>query len=71
MTYFRTVFKYEVLSDEPLGNPSLAEISYQCTEGHCSGMFLEKEVEVVSQSEIENLLIEQGSDPNFLTQEDE
>jgi len=71
MKYYRTVFKYEVLSNEPLGHPGLEEIAYHCTEGHCSGMFLEIEVEVVSENEIGKLLIAQGSDPSFLIEEDE
>tara|TARA_Y100001963_G_C6402793_1_gene274863 strand:- start:7 stop:249 length:243 start_codon:yes stop_codon:yes gene_type:complete len=67
--YYRTVFKFEVLSTDPtFGNTrlSLSEINYEVTEGHASGVFLETEHEEVSKTQMHNLLLNQGTDPDFL-----
>jgi hypothetical protein len=66
--YYRTVVSFEVLSaesitEEPL---SLGDLHYMTTEGHCSGAFLETVESEVSREEMSKLLIEQGSDPEFL-----
>ena len=68
--YYRTVFKIEVLSDEPIGpGIGLEDIAYEISEGHCSGMFLDEEVEECNEERIIELLKKQGSDPSFLTEE--
>ena len=67
--YYRTVFKFEVLSTDPgLGNAglSLSDINYEVTEGHASGMFLETEHKEVTKIQMRNLLLNQGTDPEFL-----
>ena len=67
--YYRTVFKFEVLSTDPgFGNAglSLSDINYEITQGHASGVFLETEHEEVSKTQMHTLLLNQESDPNFL-----
>lgn len=71
MKFYRTVFRMEVLSTEPLGSLSLSDINYEITEGHCSGMFLETREEEVSRDKMRGLLVAQGTDPEFLLEEDE
>jgi len=64
--YYCTVFHFEVLSDEPLGEMSLKDIAYHTTDGHMSGAFLGTFETVVSAGQMEALLDMQGSDPTFL-----
>ena len=69
--FYKTVFSIEVLSDEPLYEPlSLTDIHYLITEGPCSGRFLDTAQEVVTRERMEKLLIQQGSDPEFLLGDD-
>jgi len=69
--YYRTVFKIEVLSREPMdGHLTLADIHYEITDGHCSGMFLESEEEECDAKRISVLLEAQNSDPTFLFEEE-
>lgn len=65
--FYRTIIRYEILSEEPLGSLSLEDIHYECTEGHCSGVFLpaERDNQEVDGAEMAIMLIEQGSDPEF------
>jgi hypothetical protein len=63
---YKTVYTIEVLSDEPLGEVSLADIQYEITEGHCSGVFREKSCDELTEYEMARALIRQGSDPTFL-----
>ena len=68
--YYRTVFKIEVLSSEPIEDGiGLEEIAYEISEGHCSGMFLDDEVEECDEKRITELLENQGSDASFLIEE--
>lgn len=69
--FYQTVVTYEVLSDEPLGSVSLKDIDYMCTEGHCSGRFIETKEFQVSKEVMSKLLVDQGSDPEFLLGEEE
>jgi len=64
--FYRTVFQYEVLSEEPLPDcMTLEQISYETMEGHCSGMFLETTKQEVTARSMVTLLLAQGSDPEF------
>ena len=65
---YRIVYKIEVLTDSPLHHEplSLTDIAYEITEGHSSGIFLDTEVEEVTKERMSELLIAQGSDPEFL-----
>ena len=60
--FFRTVIRFEVLSDEPLGEMSLEDIHNFTHTGHGSGMFLE----TTDQAQVMRLLEAQSSDPMFL-----
>ena len=68
--YYRTVFKIEVLSDEPIKDGiGLEEIANEIYEGNYSGMFLDDEVEECDEKRITELLENQGSDASFLIEE--
>ena len=73
MGLYRIVYKIEVLADSPLHHEplSLKDIAYEITDGHCSGVFLDTEVEEVSRERMSELLVAQGSDPSFLLGEEE
>jgi hypothetical protein len=65
--YMRHVFTYEVLTvDGTLSDLDLEGIAYEVTHGHASGMFLSKEAEEVSEERMAELLLNQGSSPEFL-----
>jgi hypothetical protein len=66
--YYRTVFRYEVLSDgaDALDGAGLEEIHELTHEGHCSGAFLETHEEEVDGPTMARMLESQGSDPAFL-----
>ncbi len=64
--YYRTVYRVEVLSEEPVSTVDLGELRYLITDGDCSG-----EVDIIASSQVTHnnmveLLLEQGSDPPFL-----
>lgn len=64
--FYRTIFKIEVLSDELVGELDLEQINYAITDGHCSGdITIESQLEI-SPKQMAELLIAQGSDPEFL-----
>lgn len=67
--FYRTVFHYEVLSEEPIediGNISLEDIDYECRVGSYSGAFYgEVEYSELTGSEMARALQAQGSDPEF------
>ncbi len=70
--YSRQIFQVEVLGNEPLpGDITLAELHYQITEGHYSGQVKLVKTELVNGKAISKLLLDQGSDPQFLLEEDE
>ncbi len=68
--YYRTVYRIEVLSGEPLGCIDLTRLDYEISEGHCSGRFLDTSEEEVTAEHMEHLLLAQNSDPCFLLGED-
>jgi len=70
-TYYRTVFKVEVLSEhwadekDWISNYDLEQINYAITEGHCSGLVtVESELEVTPK-QMAQLLKAQDSDTSF------
>lgn len=63
--FYRTVVQYEILSEEPVGEVSLADIFAQCTEGAWSGHFLETKQEGLDGPTMAKHLQAQGSDPEF------
>lgn len=65
---YRTVFRFEVLSEEPIEESmSLEDIAQETTDGHMSGQFLENEVhnEVLVGGAAVKAVKAQGSDPEF------
>ena len=68
--YYRTVFKIEILSPEPIEDGiGLEDLSSQIYEGNYSGVFLDNEVEECDEKRITELLENQGSDASFLIEE--
>lgn len=67
----RTVVQIEILSDEdePIGDLPLGTIIYQITEGGWSGEQSIVSDEEVTPERMSELLIAQGSDPDFLVSE--
>jgi hypothetical protein len=68
--FYRTIVTVEILSDEPIGSPTLDEINYQIMEGDWSGQYEVSSVAEISPAEISpaemtSALIAQGSDPEF------
>ncbi|MCA9371258.1 MAG: hypothetical protein KC680_04830 [Candidatus Peregrinibacteria bacterium] len=65
--FFKTVITYEILcADEPYEFESLEQAHYDVTIGHYSGMLLDKQDVELTQNEMHEALITQGSDPSFL-----
>ena len=73
MKYYRNAYRFEVLSNEPIDSVTLEQLSYEVTEGHWSGVFLDNEVydQECTREEITKLLLAQGSDPEFLIGEED
>ncbi len=63
--YHRTVIQVEVLSQEPLGDMCLAGIADQMARGNFSGRVRTVSAVEVNGPAMANLLIGQGSDPEF------
>jgi hypothetical protein len=66
--FYRTVVQVEVLSEEPLGNDEsidLSVLAYQITDGDFSGSISIPTIEEVNGKRIADLLLSQGSDPEF------
>ena len=67
-TIYRTVFQFEVLSDEPITESmSLTDIADETTNGHMSGRFLDNAVdnEALQGKAAVKAVRAQGSDPSF------
>lgn len=64
-TFYRYVYRLEMLSEEPRPALSLADIAYEIHDGGCVGSFAEEAVEEVNGYEMAQLLLEFGSEPGF------
>ena len=64
--FYRAVFQVVLLADEPIEDMDLESIDYNMTEGAMSGVLTREEMEEVSAKEMAKMLIDQGSDPDFL-----
>ena len=64
--YYRNVYVFELLSTEEMESMDLSQLDYEASEGHCSGMFLDGVTEEVDENTMARLLLNQGSDPEFL-----
>jgi len=69
--YYRTLFQLEVLSDRPSTDYSISEIAHEGVEGDFSVKTIVMSVDEVNKEQMAELLIAQGSDPEFLIQEDD
>ena len=65
MSYHRTVIRGDVLSQESLGDMSLARIAEEITTGEYSGRISTTFAIEIDGFAMANLLAEQGSDPEF------
>jgi hypothetical protein len=63
--FYKTVFTFEVLSEEPLESMSLSDLEYETSEGHCVGRFGETTSEELTEEQVCDELIEFGSQPEF------
>lgn len=69
---YRTIIRFEILSEEPIAPSSLAEIDEQCVEGAWSGIMIEEEIqneELTGEKAIEAIKF-QGSDPSFFNMDE-
>lgn len=65
MTFYKTVVSIEILSENEVGHTSLFEIARQIESGDWSGVYHTVSVDLLSDKEMADALIEQGSDPEF------
>ena len=65
MSYYRTIFTVEVLSEYPLDVCNLATVDRLITEGGCSGVVTHSDSVELSAKEAAAALMAQGSDPEF------
>lgn len=63
--FFRTIVQIEIISDEPIGDPSLEEINYQIMEGDWSGQYSVISQEEMSSQQAAIAIAAQGSQPEF------
>lgn len=63
--FHKTIFRYEVLSEEPLGEVSLEDLQALCSDGPCSGRFLKRSETVLNGRQAVLALLNQGSDHEF------
>ncbi len=68
--FFKSIVQIEIISDEPIGSPSLDIIHYEIMEGDWSGQYHVISETELTPSEAANELIEQGSDPGFFGLDD-
>lgn len=64
--FYRTVFRVEVLSEEPLPRMELKDIAFQIEEGGCSGTCVQTEERKLDGLQAAKNLLHQRSDPSFL-----
>lgn len=70
-TYYKTIIRYEILSEDAPWSGTLEDLAYDVTEGGCSGQFL-KSIEIeLTADEMCKALLKQGSDPSFFNLSDE
>lgn len=63
--FYRYVYRYEVLSEDPLADASLSELQSLCDEGPCVGRFLENEEKKLTAKQAVKALYDTGSEPGF------
>lgn len=68
--FYRTIIKIEVLSEDPYDPETLQQVHYDIKDGDCSGQWSVVSSQQLNRHQVEQLLIEQGSDPSFLLSEE-
>jgi len=63
--FHKTVYEVVILSEEEPGNPSLAQIAHQMTEGDWSGTIRVKSQRKLNGKQAARALLNQGSSPSF------
>jgi len=63
--FYKTVIRFEVLSEEPVEQVDLETLHYEVTEGRWSGRFLDTTEEILDGPQMAKALQEQSSDPEF------
>ena len=61
----------EILSNGPLAEMDLKELAYAITDGDCSGVVDYGKPKILTKREMAKALLAQGSDPQFLLDEEE
>jgi len=69
--FYRRVIQVEILSEEPYDQDDLTQIGNDIIEGDLSGYVTEISTENVDGPAMAQLLIKQGSDPEFFRLDDE
>jgi hypothetical protein len=70
-SYVRTVIKVTVLSRGDFDWDSLTDVAYAISDGDCSGEAETESVEYLTPRQMNDALIAQGSDPDFLIPEED
>lgn len=70
-SYVRTTIKVVVLSKGDFEFDDLKDVSYAIAEGDCSGEYEVTDVEYLTAQQMREALISQGSDPDFLVEDEE
>ncbi|MGV8847001.1 hypothetical protein [Tessaracoccus sp.] len=65
MSFYRTVYRIEVLSNTPAPE-GLEDVVQEITAGDMSGAFTKTSEEIVTPEQIRELLAAHGTDPTFL-----
>ena len=64
--FYKTIIQLEVLSEYPIEDKTLGDINYEIDEGDCSGLYTTLvQDEICDGKEMAELLIKQGSEPEF------
>jgi hypothetical protein len=69
--FYRTVFRIEVLSEEPYEYNGLEQLGVDISTGDCSGKVTEEINEKINGETAARLLLEQGSEPSFFQLDDD
>lgn len=69
--FYKTVLQVEVLSEEPIGDMDLEQVSHEIVEGDFSGQSIVMQTKELNGKEAAAALVEQGSDPEFFMIDEE
>jgi len=69
--FYKTTYMVEVLTEGPFTRSNLSSIAHEISEGEASGVVRREKEECLTGPEMVKELIAQGSDPEFLSLDDE